>query len=329
MPPQVSRPRPTGMKAIAIGALGFLALCVCACVVMGVVGLMASPARPPTTAQSAPRGTAPEPDQEPARSGPNAWEVAVGKYASGQQPSEGECWEALIDRSGPYDPVVWKVLTCAAANPLHLEAIQLEAIRMVASMKRDRLGEPPGEASELVVTALQRIQDQPEAFLGIPPGPNTDVSRESLARAIVDLDDLALACPTCARARSVRDARRSFQARLDSYPITVRSVQEYQLRHDELRGRTTRIVGAIIPDTYYNCKFRSTRNWRSFRFAQDERGLPRMHVYCRADDLWCADAYQRAVSGGGAVGEAVLVYPSSNRVCEESQAELVGFRVQQ
>jgi hypothetical protein len=102
-------------------------------------------------------------------------------------------------------------------------------------------------------------------------------------------------------------------------------LREMRLRYDDLRriGRSTVCLPAVVePTDYYNCRYRSQARWRGFAVA--DRDGASLHAYCRKGVPFCDALFERGIAAPQ-TGVAVLSYPEANNVCEEDQAQLVGW----
>lgn len=162
----------------------------------------------------------------------------------------------------------------------------------------------------------------------------TTLSAETLERwrqILAQAEALPADCPpaVCTRARRqlVRQTRRDVERRARDVVVPVANTEQVKLRYADLREsqQPARVQGVTLTaDTYHNCVFRSHSRWRGFviRSPGDYWGI---HVYCHRGDAWCDELHRRALSAP-ALGTALLRYPRTNPVCEQTQAELLGFQ---
>jgi hypothetical protein len=105
------------------------------------------------------------------------------------------------------------------------------------------------------------------------------------------------------------------------------TLRELRLRYADLKGgKVVCVEGTLSANDYYNCRFGSPARWRGFRLSGGDVFGDTVSVYCPKGEAKCEALYDSVVSLGAFAGTALVAYPSSNRVCEADQANLIGFR---
>lgn len=129
----------------------------------------------------------------------------------------------------------------------------------------------------------------------------------------------------CDNVRSCTGSGR--QQKCTSYTPRRMALREFRLRYADLRGGdVVCVAGTLTSNDYYNCRFRNSARWRSFRLTDGELFGESVSVYCEKGDAECEALYETMIAMGAALGSALVAYPQSNSVCEADQAELIGFR---
>lgn len=175
--------------------------------------------------------------------------------------------------------------------------------------------------------AIEQRKQENEARLAriesIKGSANSD-DRSSYTRAKAQLLDEQKACGRCPAAGAITTAVREIDSTLQDWPVDLASIEEMKNRYADLRGHHVRVKGSLSVSTYYNCRYASQSEWRSFELSDTLLGG--VHVYCSRGDDGCEAIFQRLASGGREKGSAVVKYPSYNEVCSESQAQLLGWK---
>lgn len=281
----------------------------------------AAPAPTPAAGPTQPPTATPTPAAAPAAA--TGWAALAERLERGETVDAAAC-DAVLEALGTsaYDPRQWPVLVCAfAGGGDAADGAALVVLRLASADT-----EIPRERRAFVTQALTHLADHPDVIAGDALQRHLlDVSKAEVEQSLGSLQSLKSVCSTCGRRPAYREALERLRWRAENYPIQIRDKRTLQLRYADLKGQPVRLRGNVSANTYYNCRFSSQSTWRSMSFTDGLLDFQPMHVYCRRGEDYCESLFQSAISGSVSI-EAILVYPRSNSVCEESQAELTGYR---
>lgn len=260
-----------------------------------------------------------------------AWRVVADALSRGETVAPERCIDAVDSLDGDaYDGGQWAVAECAwnANRDAGAPAVFYVVIALADHAAEHHVENPaaPSRYGAMMFAALDYLGDHPSLLVGdVLASETADLDPADVAWARTTLFQLSHACPRCSRKAPYRSALRTLDEREREVPVQVSGVQELQFRHADIVGRNVLVPAVIAPTTYYNCKYRSTSTWRGFEMATPGEGYQRMWVYCRRGDELCDTMFAATMTGPQRANYLVR-YPTSNRICEDTQAELVGFR---
>jgi hypothetical protein len=150
-------------------------------------------------------------------------------------------------------------------------------------------------AARVVADHEQRLQKISTIQADLQPG-----NRASYTSALTQLRSEIATCGRCRTGTELKKAASSIEAELERWPVDIASIQEMMTRYADLRGRKARVRGRLTASTYYNCRFGSQSQWRSFQLSDSL--LRAVHVYCGRGDEGCEAIFNKLAAGGGTSG---------------------------
>jgi len=143
-------------------------------------------------------------------------------------------------------------------------------------------------------------------------------------------DKLSESIDTCKKCKNARDAKKKLKAikkTLSDWPIEVDDVEKLELRYGDLKGKTLTMSSAYFEaSTYYNCKYRSSSKWRSFKMkSSSEIFASSISAYCKKGVDFCEELFEESMGSETYASGVILKYPQRNSICEEGQIEIIGI----
>lgn len=191
--------------------------------------------------------------------------------------------------------------------------------------------DPIAKEAALGIKKLDQQRDLQEVHSSMDP----DVvikhaNRDAVPPMIEKMKESMAECPTCIYADFLKRQIELFENLLETWPKeTVPNIDRLMLGYADYRGKEVAIWGegrksksiSVQATDYYNCKFKSQSKWRSF--ATESKGT--MHLYCRKGQDDCEALFLAAMDSPVEIVDARVKYPRKNKVCEQSQLELMSY----